>query len=416
MKSGIIMENTNLGKSRVFLVFPTLVDKIGSPSRKTTKRRILMHEFLLEALPVAEITIIKRDFDLLRKLIPNITNDVQTQMIPYSALFCYEALTYFKKHNVSVDITQTSKYSIKDMRQKAKFFDLSVNKLVQSINNVDTMQDKYFVNLMRYPQLGCWNLHTNLGIYYDNNKHIVGNTHYAYYIFQDEKSISKPQDKMNGLELEGKELQAFGYDIGVIIGGISSALKETSDFMESDVLPKGNTYLSQDFNTNRCTTIGNEKYKFVRLFLLHVVSSIGFIMYCLKSKVIRDTGLLLRLEYITYHYALKRIDGILRYCKVNPHEISDSNLVRMLESIDCTNSNNLRKLDFRNCMMHFELKEKAGNSLISEEKLNLAVPFCGLVETQFNLSYNEYQALIEKELVYLYDTISEYLGFNLLLK
>ena len=169
-----------------------------------------MHELLMAALPIAEITIIKRDFDLLRKLTPNITNDVQTQMIPYSALFCYEAMVYLKKHEPSIDIAQTSKYSIRDVRQKAKFFDLSVNKLIQSVNNVDTMQNEYFVNLMKYPQLGYWNLHTNLGIYYDNDKHIVGNTHYAYYIFQDEKSVSKPQVEMNGLELEGKELQAFG--------------------------------------------------------------------------------------------------------------------------------------------------------------------------------------------------------------
>lgn len=267
-----------------------------------------------------------------------------------------------------------------------------------------------------YPQLGYWNLHTNLGIYYDNDKHIVGNTHYAYYIFQDEKSISKPQAQMNNLELEGRELQSFGYDMGVIIGNISSGLSETSDFMESDVIPKGRDFLYQDFNTNRCITSGNEKYKSVRLFLLHILSSIGFILYCLKKKIIRDTGLLLRLEYITYHYALKRIDGILKYCNTNNSEISDCNLIRMLQSIDCSNTNNLRNTNFRNCMMHFELKDKDGNALISEEKLNLAVPFCGLVETQFNLPYNEYQTLIEKELVYLYDAINEYLGFDLLLK
>lgn len=375
-----------------------------------------MNELLMTVLPVAEITIMKRDFDLLRKLVPNLTDDVQTQMVPYSAMFCYEAMTYLKKYNSSIDIEQTSKYSIKDIRQKAKFFDLNVNKLIQSVNNVDVMQNEYFVNLMKYPQLGYWNLHTNLGIYYDNDKHIVGNTHYAYYIFQDEKSISKSQVEMNTLELEGKELRAFGYDMGAIIGSISSALSETSDFIESDVSPKGNDYSSQDFNTNRCTANGNEKYKCVRLFLLHILSSIGFILYCLKSKTIRDTGLLLRLEYITYHYALKRIDGILRYCKTNHNEISDSNLVQMLGSIDCSYSNNLRKKEFRNCMMHFELKDTYGNPLISEENFDLSIPFCGLVETQFGLSYAEYQVLIEKELVDLYDAINKYLGFSLLLK
>ncbi|MCD7902868.1 MAG: hypothetical protein LUF91_03740 [Oscillospiraceae bacterium] len=175
-----------------------------------------MNQLLMEALPVAEITIMKRDFDLLRKLVPSLTNDVQTQMVPYTALFCYEAIQYLKEGDLSVKIEQTSKYSLKDIRQKAKFFDLSVNKLVQSVNNVDAMQDEYFVNLMKYPQLGHWNIHTNIGIYYDSDKHIVGNTHYAYYVFQDEKAISKPYAELNELELEGDELRAFGYDMGTI--------------------------------------------------------------------------------------------------------------------------------------------------------------------------------------------------------
>ena len=56
-----------------------------------------MNELLMIALPVAEITIMKRDFDLLRKLVPNLTDHVQTQMVPYSAIYCYEAMTYLNK-------------------------------------------------------------------------------------------------------------------------------------------------------------------------------------------------------------------------------------------------------------------------------------------------------------------------------
>ena len=375
-----------------------------------------MEELLMTVLPLAEITIIKRDLDLLRKLVLNLTPDVQTQMVPYSAMLCYEVISYLKKFNPSIKVEQTSRYSMKDIRQKAKFFDLNVNRLIQSVENVDNMQNEYFVNLMKYPQLGYWNVHTNLGIYYDENKHIVGNTHYAYYVFQDEKAISKSGTEMNNLELEQEEIRAFGYDMGVVIGNISSALNSTSDFMESDVIEKGKPYQSQDFNTNRCMTFGNGKYKFVRLFLLHILSSIGFVLYCLKSRVIRDTGMILRLEYITYHYTLKRIDEILKYCKVNYKGISDSNLIISLESIDCSNSNNLRKTNFRNCMMHFQLKDKNGKPLISEDKFNLSVPFCGLVETQFGISYAQYQALIEAELSYIYDTINTYLGFDMLLE
>ena len=55
-----------------------------------------MNELLMTAFPVAEITIIKRDFDLLPKLVLNLTNDIQTQMLPYAALFCYETIAYLK--------------------------------------------------------------------------------------------------------------------------------------------------------------------------------------------------------------------------------------------------------------------------------------------------------------------------------
>lgn len=150
------------------------------------------------ALKMAEITIIKRDFDLLRKLITTLKAETQFQLIPYTALLCSEAIDYISRENEEVDIEQTSRYSIKDIRQKAKFFDLSVNKLLQSVDNVDSLQNDYFISLMKFPKFGAWNIHNNLGVFYDNQKNIVGNTHYAYYLFQDEKMISKPKESMKG--------------------------------------------------------------------------------------------------------------------------------------------------------------------------------------------------------------------------
>ena len=364
-----------------------------------------------KALPMAEMTIIKRDFDLFKKLALSLTPDIQTQLVPYSALFCYEVIGYLNKNGADIDIEQTSKYSIKDIRQKAKFFDLSINKLLQSIENIDELQNDYFVNSMKYPQFGYWNIHTNLGICFDDQKNIVSNTHYAFYLFQDEKMISKPKDEMSGNDLDGEEIKAFAYDMGRIIGSISDGLTCISDFMTADVFIDNIRLHTQDFNTNRCTT-DNEKYKIIRLFLLHVLSSIGFILYVLKKIIIRDSGLLLRFEYITYHYALIRLEGILNYCR----KISaDSKLISLLESFDYNNTNNLRKTEFRNCMMHFGLKDANGSPLIAEDKLNLSLPFCGLVESQFGLSYTEYKSQIEVALLDLYDKLKEYLDFELLL-
>lgn len=331
------------------------------------------------------------------------------------ALFCYESVEYLNKKGHAIEIEQTGKYSIKDIRQKAKFFDLSINKLLQSVGNVDTLQNDYFVGLMRYPELGRWNAHTNIGIFYDTKKNIVGNSHYAYYVFQDEKKISKPHTSMQGEDLQGEEIKAFAYDMGRIIGSISSGLSGVSDFMVSDITTEEIEILTQDFNTNRCSTDGNSDYKIIRLFLLHVLSSIGFLLHSIKNTIIRESGLLLRLEYITYHYALARLEGIMNYCNANSGSVDDPNMLKMLNSIDYSNSNGLRASSFRNCMMHFGLFSKEGQSLIAEDLLDLSIPMCGLIETQFNMNYVQYRSKIETELTHISDCITNYLDFELLL-
>ena len=223
-----------------------------------------MSDKLSTVLPLAELTIIKRDFDLLKKIMLSLPHELAVQMVPYSALFCYEVSQYLNDHGQAVEFVQTGRYSIKDIRQKAKFFDLSVNKLLQSVENVDNLQNDYFIQLMKFPELGPWNVHTNLGIYYDSDRNIVGNTHYAYYVFQDEKMISKPMEAMSGHELLGEEIKAFGYDMGRIIGSISDGLSQISDFMIADFDISTLKLFSQDFNTNRCVTVGNDKYKIIR--------------------------------------------------------------------------------------------------------------------------------------------------------
>lgn len=366
-------------------------------------------------LPMVEITIIKRDFDLLRKLATQLKAETQTQLIPYTALFCQEALEYLNKKGHAVELEPTSHYSIKDIRQKAKFFDLSINKLLQSVENVDDLQNDYFINLMRYPQLGYWNVHDNLGIFYDDQKNIVGNSHYAFYLFQDEKMISKPRESMSGHDISGEEMHAFAYDMGRIIGSISTGLARISDFMVADVCADNIALHRQDFNTNRCSSTGNEKYKVVRLFLLHVLSSIGFILYVVRKAIIRESGLLLRFEYITYHYALLRLEGIMTYCNSHKDVVNDFKLIDALNRIDYTNGDGLRKTEFRNCMMHFGLTDNDGCSLIDEDKVDLSVPFCGLVESQFNMTYEDYKSKLEAQLISLYEIIKDYLDFDLLL-
>lgn len=63
--------------------------------------------------------------------------------------------------------------------------------------------------------------------------------------------------------------------------------------------------------------------------------------------------------------------------------------------------------------MHFGLTDKDGNSLIAADKLDLAIPFCGLVESQFDMTYDEYKTKLESQLTLVYQKIQDYLAFDL---
>ena len=372
-----------------------------------------MDEKIAFALQNAELRIIKRDFDLMKKIGTQIQPEVALQLTPYIALYCYEVIEYMKRKGYDIDIEQTSRYSIKDIRQKAKFFDLSINKLLQSVDNVDNIQNQYFIQLMRYPEFGHWNVHNNLGIYFDDENNIVSNSHYAYYVFQDDRSISKPKDEVKGYDVLGEEVRAFAYDMGTIIGSISSGLSSISDFIVADFNPNQIVLHMQDYNTNCCMTDGNDRYKTIRLFLLHVLSSIGLLLFVLKKAIIRETGLLLRFEYITYHYALLRLDGLRQFCNSHKEVVDDKGLIEMLNCFDFKNEDGIRKTAFRNCAMHFALIDNKGNPLISEDKLNLAIPYCGLVESQFEITYDEYKNRLENRLMFLYQKIKDYLSIDM---
>ena len=116
-------------------------------------------------LPMAELLIIKQDFDLLRKMVPQLKSEIVLPLVPYISLFCYEALIYLHKKGIRVDIIQTGKYSMKDIRHKAKFFDLGFSRLLNRIETIDRIQSN--CTFEAYPHLGPWNVYPNLSLTFD---------------------------------------------------------------------------------------------------------------------------------------------------------------------------------------------------------------------------------------------------------
>ncbi len=383
------------------------------------KENLKMNETYESVLDYAELLIVKRDIDILKKFALNLDPLLQYQLLPNLSLICYEVAVWMKQKGYPLQIEQTSKYSMKKIRNKAKFFDTSTNKLINSNRNIDTIQNDYFINEMGYEPGRKYEAHTNLGIYYDAEGRIVGNTHYAFYVFQDEKMISAQSKEVESKgasagELDSNEIKLYGYDLGTIIGSLSDSLSSISDFIVADIDPTPIEVRTQDFNTNRCLGTRYAAFKTVRLFLLHIMSSIGYTLFALKKKIFRESGLILRFEYIAYHYILLRLRQLWTYCKAEHQRIGDPNLIEVLKNIMNNSDGKLRNSAFRNCMMHFGLRDKNGKPLIDEQNCNLAVPFCGLIESQFKMTYFEYQRLIEDQLLFIYKSLAEYLSFQLL--
>ena len=298
-------------------------------------------ETLRVTLPVAEILIIKRDIDLIKKLLlmpGKLRSYYGMYFTPYVALVCYEALNYLEKKGHGVEIERTSKYNIKEIRNKAKFFDLRLNQILQSASNVDLLQHYDFAQQMKYPELASWNVHDNLGVYFDSDKMVIGNTQYMVWVYQDEDVIKKPLTNMVGFDIQNAEAQALSFDMGRIIGSLSDGLSGVKDFITNDAIPSNINIYVNDFNTNRCWSNTTEKYKPIRLLLLHMLSSIGFILGIVKKCIIRDNGLLLRLEYVMYHSALERFKQLHQYTQNFKNEISDEKLLFFLSEIDFSES------------------------------------------------------------------------------
>jgi len=129
---------------------------------------------------------------------------------------------------------------------------------------------------------------------------------------------------------------------------------------------------------------------------------------------VRDNGLLLRLEYNVLKYTLKRLKQLNQYIQDNKTTINDGKLSLFLTEINFDNSL-LHSVEFGNCMRHYNLINNNFDVMISHDKINLALPLCGLVETHLNKDYYEYRTLLENELICLYDNLLHYTGFDVLL-
>lgn len=295
-------------------------------------------------------------------------------LLPYLAVYCRSAQEFFCQKIIEEDLDK----QINDLRNGLKIYANRYNVGKKATLDADIRQNQIFNDKLRFSIMKTWNIHYNLGVYFDAYGHIIGDTQLSDYFL----NITPPH---------GQSMNKHAFEIGNMLGekmgiilrdmcGLSSLITNLSILD----CPK---YGYRDFNTNRKNDFfNNEIEKELNLIILHIVSTIGFVEHIVKPMLPNDNLWLFRIEYIVAHYAWSGLKRIKQHFDNNTlNSFSKSPDIVLMVNKGAT----LFPSVFRNCMMHYDLSHK-GIPAISNQHYNPAKQLYGLVESCFDgISYQE---------------------------
>lgn len=365
---------------------------------------------------------LKFDCETVRSLTSVLQHDGITGfgIIPYITLTTFSALEFLEK-DTSIGVPIPNAARIKDIRFKLKMFEDGYSKSKRMLLNIDYLQDQSYKNRLRFGFMKGWNIHRNLGVYTDENHRIIGNTQYNYYLLQDNRFLKKSladvaaayavsPDHFDLNEQVGIDCFNYAYSCGQIISSVCTGLKGLD--VSVNIFSKSNTtnYCYADYNSNVVSTLfpTGEDGKGMVLYLLHVLSTMNFLLFVLNNYEKDDYGWWLKINYATYYYSAHKLQDLQQYLIQN--KLMTPNLISYFDEIDIDNMPYLNS-KFRNYVMHSKLIDKDGNMMIDSDKVDKTKPLFGLVETCFDgLSYQDVKFGVISEMTHISDVLSRWLN------
>lgn len=338
---------------------------------------MLSDELLCEELSKRARELIFHDGLVLLKLVQEIQDGFFClSWIPFAALYCKSAKELLDLSTTNKEIEQ----EVNDIRNGIKIFTEKFRKSKKMAVESDFHQDRLFsrTNLFYYERR-----YYNLGIYFTEDRKVIGNTHLMDYYLNNKESEDLQELEKRAFYL-GKGLAS---EIAIILENLNSYYRCDFNKIEINSLPKIG-YI--DFNTNHDVVGFNELYtKDFNLILLHMLSAVGFINNVLIPVFKNKNIWALRILYITVHNTIQAL-------KKNKHRI----LVEGMNSNELddilNHSKEILSSSFRNCMMHYGLVDKNNCATVLKEFYNIKVPYYGLIESCFNeVGFMEYFSKLE---------------------
>lgn len=222
------------------------------------------------------------------------------EIIPYYALFVQSCQEYIGENLLTESIVK----DLKDIRNHIKIHANSFGKSQKRVATVDDMQDRDFKEQLKFEFLKNTDIHLNLGMYWTEERIIIGNTQQIA-DFLSVESMFDPKLKEKNHQI--------GYHIGSFVASIREGL---ADSLQSPMIERNyksiaiNYYC--DVNTSKILKRNKiflkDQTKEVNLFYLHLLCNMNFVKHILRPLFQDGNIWIFRIEYIVSYYTLRALE------------------------------------------------------------------------------------------------------------
>lgn len=287
--------------------------------------------------------------------------------------------------------------NITDIRNKTHLFDDKFRKKFLLLGEIDNVQSDFFLSHTKWwikPIVKRFNFYDNLGVYFNIDGKIVSNTHYIAYLYG-----------MDNWEDIKNEVFKYGLDT---INSMKDVLKLFDMNVEDLWIKKEVSFLKwgyQDYNTNNEKIFPKGQNKYIELFFLHLISIINFVLYEITKIIYNNPELLMRIRYIACHYTQKSLEKLINQVKNGTYILNVSSIE------DEVSNNEIFNSSFRNCMSHYSFVN-SDKTEIDKKLYNYKLPFFGLIETKFGMTFEDYNLKLMNKLKLQSNMLLEYININ----
>lgn len=289
---------------------------------------------------------------------------------------------------------------ITQIRNGIKLLSKKFTKIENKISQIDEDATYFFENEIEQFSNENSTTSNNLGIWFDENKHIIFCSYSLYYFMKNDKDLPNTL----GFRLSNGAIKMME-----LLGAEGNT--ELDEYLQRsiNIAYSFSNFNYLDVNTNDQDIFVNPVNKDINLIVLIITSYIGFVQHELSSMLIWKCPYLTRIRYITMYYSRLGMIKIRNYFH-NLNKKSFNEEIAELEQ-DLTKfikkGENLISSEFRSCMMHYGFIDKKTNKpAIKPEYFCKTKPLYGLVESCFHgESFEEYTIDLSRYL----DEIETYL-------